>query len=270
VPIHAVGRLQDVCPLLALDAHPEEWERIRRMKCPHCLESFHRDEGAAPPGQTLLWKREILKDCDGAQWVIRHTLCPACNRVIIWVDRIDLLGGGRIIATSQVVPKGTARSSLSPVIPSHFADDYREASNVLADSPKASAALSRRCLQRLLREKAGVKHGDLYDEIQEVLEAKSLPTYLAEQLHNVREIGKFAAHPIKSKSSGEIVDVEPGEAEWSLDTLESLFDFYFVAPEKLKARRDALSQKLSDAESRKGKGDSSGQTPSGEQKKTPG
>ncbi len=36
----------------------------------------------------------------------------------------------------------------------------------------------------------------------------------------VRVIGNFAAHPIKSKSTGEIVDVEPGEAEWNLNTLE--------------------------------------------------
>jgi hypothetical protein len=33
-------------------------------------------------------------------------------------------------------------------------------------------------------------------------------------LDAIRTIGNFAAHPIKSTSSGEIVDVEPGEAEW--------------------------------------------------------
>jgi hypothetical protein len=31
--------------------------------------------------------------------------------------------------------------------------------------------------------------------------------------HTVRTIGNFAAHPIKSTSTGTIVDVEPGEAE---------------------------------------------------------
>jgi hypothetical protein len=45
----------------------------------------------------------------------------------------------------------------------------------------------------------------------------------------------------------EIVPVEPGEAEWNLDVLESLFDFYFVAPARTKARRDALNKKLADA-----------------------
>ncbi len=60
-------------------------------------------------------------------------------------------------------------------------------------------------------------------------------------------IGAFAAHPIKSKASGEIIDVEPGEAEWNLDVLESLFDFYFTQPALLKKKREALNTKLKEA-----------------------
>ncbi len=63
----------------------------------------------------------------------------------------------------------------------------------------------------------------------------------------MRNIGNFAAHPTKSDSSGEIVDVEPGEADWLLETLEGLFDFYFVQPKLLEAKRAALNQKLEDA-----------------------
>lgn len=114
-------------------------------------------------------------------------------------------------------------------------------------SPKASAALSRRCLQHVLREKAGVKKGNLYDEIEEIVSSGKLPSDLAEALHHVRVIGNFAAHPEKSTSTGEIVDVEPGEAEWTLDVLESLFDYYFVRPAKLAERKKALDQKLTDA-----------------------
>ena len=40
--------------------------------------------------------------------------------------------------------------------------------------------------------------------------------------------------------------VELHEAEWNLDVLESLFDFYFVQPARAKARRDALNKKLAD------------------------
>jgi hypothetical protein len=41
--------------------------------------------------------------------------------------------------------------------------------------------------------------------------------------------------------------VEPGEAEWNLDVLEALFDFYFVQPELLKKKRAALDAKLAEA-----------------------
>ena len=74
-----------------------------------------------------------------------------------------------------------------------------------------------------------------------------LPSYLAEAIDAVRVTGNFAAHPIKSRSTGEIVDVEPGEADANLDVLEGLFDFYYVAPARQKARRDALNSKLGDA-----------------------
>ena len=92
-----------------------------------------------------------------------------------------------------------------------------------------------------------MKKGDLYDEIGEVLDSNQLPTWLADDLDAVRNVGNFAAHPIKSKNTGEIVDVEPGEAEWLLDVLEGLFDFYFVAPAKAAARRSALDAKLGEA-----------------------
>lgn len=146
-----------------------------------------------------------------------------------------------------VRPKALSRPQLPPEVPVEFATDYYEAVAVLSDSQKASAALSRRCLQHLVREKAGVKHGDLANEIQQVLDSKQLPTHLAESLDAIRNIGNFAAHPIKSKHTGEITDVENGEAEWLIEVLEQLFDFYFVQPARSKARRDALNAKLESA-----------------------
>jgi hypothetical protein len=115
---------------------------------------------------------------------------------------------------------------------------------VLQDSPKASAALSRRCLQHILHEKANVKEGNLSQEIQKVLDSKQLPTHLAESLDAVRIVGNFAAHPQKSTHTGEIQDVELGEADWSLDVIEHLLDFYFVQPARSKLKRAALDAKL--------------------------
>jgi hypothetical protein len=132
-------------------------------------------------------------------------------------------------------------------VPALFADDYKEACLVLSDSPKASGALSRRCLQNLLREVAKVKPGNLADEIQQAVDSGGLPSSLVDSIDAIRNIGNFAAHPMKSQKSGEIMPVEPGEAEWNLDVLESLFDFYFVQPEVIRKKREALNKKLQDA-----------------------
>jgi hypothetical protein len=151
-----------------------------------------------------------------------------------------------VLKTERLVqPKGIARVPLPPEVPPQYTADYGEACTVLSDSAKASAALSRRCLQHLLRDAAKTKNRDLFDQIGEVI--PTLPSHLAEAVDAVRNIGNFAAHPIKSTNTGEIVDVEPGEAEWNLEVLEGLFDFYFVQPAILKKKRDALNAKLAEA-----------------------
>ncbi len=119
----------------------------------------------------------------------------------------------RINSAQLVRPKVASRTPVPKEVPKEFSCDYNESCMVFADSPKASAALSRRCLQHILREKAGVKKDDLANEIQQVIDSRQLPSHLADSLDAVRNIGAFAAHPIKSKTTGEIVEVEPGEAE---------------------------------------------------------
>jgi hypothetical protein len=205
------------------------------MKCPHCLDSIHE-----------AWTNQgnFTADLDGSHWSIHHMKCPACGKVIA---KLVNWTNANVNSERLVVPKAPARVPLSPDVPPEFGDDYQEACLVLADSPKASAALSRRCLQHLLREKAGVKPSELYHEIQETLDSKALPMYLAEAVDAVRVLGNFAAHPVKSKNTGEIVPVEDGEAEWVLDTLEGLFEFYFVQPLLLRKKKDALNQKLAEA-----------------------
>ena len=146
--------------------------------------------------------------------------------------------------TRLLYPPGSSRPPVPAEVPIHMAEDYNEASLVHPFSPKASAALSRRCLQAVLREAGGSAKNNLVDQIDEVL--PRLPSHLQKSLDAVRNIGNFATHPIKSQSTGTIVDVDPGEAEWNLDTLEALFDFYYVQPRTLEEKRRALDKKLKD------------------------
>lgn len=139
----------------------------------------------------------------------------------------------------------TSRSPIPREVPSHIAQDYREAVLVLPISPKASAALSRRCLQSVLREVGQTRAKDLADQIKEVL--PHLPSRIADNLDVVRVIGNFAAHPLKSQATGIILDVEVGEADWNLDVLDTLFDYYYLRPELERKKREALNQKLKEA-----------------------
>ncbi len=210
------------------------------MKCPYCQTDFHGNPVTLP----------LDSDTEGAWGAVKH-ICPACLRIVIelvCVQQFSGAGKGEHFTNPKkrflAYPRAAARPAPPPEVPKEFADDFVEASLVLADSPKASAALSRRCLQHLLRERAGVKHSDLAKEIAQVISGHMLPSHLAEAIDAIRIIGNFAAHPIKSTGSGEIVPVEPGEAEWTLDVLEGLFDFFFVQPELLKQRHAALNAKL--------------------------
>jgi Domain of unknown function (DUF4145) len=214
------------------------------MQCPHCLIAFHESWTLVP----------LIGDVDNtALWLIRHTICPACKRLIVQFGQAHVFPGpanNLNISCHEttfrfVRPIAISRPRLPAEVPTDFSTDYYEAVAVLADSQKASAALSRRCLQYLLREKAATKRRGLAEQIQEVLDSGRLPSHLADNLDAIRNVGNYAAHPSKSTNTGEIVDVEPHEAEWLIEVLEGLFDFYFVQPAKSKARRDALDAKLS-------------------------
>ena len=214
------------------------------MKCPHCLENFDELQFA---------HTEVIgKDADG-YWGIQQTTCTACRRFIVFLQYGPDAAKGPyghpvriepIVMSVMVRPRGSSRPPVPPGVRVDIASDYREACLVLADSAKASAALSRRCLQSLLRERLGKRLRSLDVEIDAVLELKELPSDLGKQLDAVRLIGNFAAHPEKSEHTGEIVDVEPHEAEWNLDVLEELFDFYYVRGVRLAKRLQGLNEKL--------------------------
>ncbi len=217
------------------------------MKCPHCLVEFHDKPVLVSLG----------RDKDG-DWAVLKADCPACKRMVLRLctGRAIFMPGNTFKTLTDVTdvvlfyPKGSNRPPCPEEVKqasASIAADYREACLVLPDSAKASAALSRRCLQHVLREKAQTKSKDLFDQIQEVLDGGKVPSHIEESLEAVRVIGNFAAHAIKSQSTGAIVDVEPGEAEWNLEALEALFDFYYVQPAKTALRKAALNKKLADA-----------------------
>lgn len=225
-----------------------------RAKCPYCSTTVRLEK----PN----FSQRTEPNQDGDTRVVRFSPhagtgldlvasgCPECRHIIVTVHEINKDNSesvskvsGRVIwpLSSGRPPVPAEVQTTSPTI----AQDYEEACLVLPFSPKASAALSRRCLQVVLREKGNSTKKYLAEQIDEVL--PNLPGYIAQNLEAMRQIGNFAAHEQKSKNTGAILDVEPGEAEWNLDILESLFDFYYVKPALEQKKRDEMNKKLAEA-----------------------
>jgi len=167
------------------------------------------------------------------EMLIQYSQCPECLKFLIAGEQTT----ENVTVEHQLWPLTTLRNPVPLQVPPHIAQDYNEAALILWLSPKASAALSRRCLQIVLREKGATKSKDLNDQINEVL--LSLPSHIAQNLDTIRVVGNFAAHPITSQVTG--------EAEWNLDVLDALFDFYYVRPDLEQKKRDAINQKLQEA-----------------------
>lgn len=203
------------------------------MKCPHCQVVFHESWTTVVAGRDAFGVRTF-----------EYMNCPACHTIVVVLQTTGVKGS---ISWETIFPPRVPPREIPSEVTDPYAKFFGQASLVLVDSPMASAALSRTCLQLIIRDKAEITRKNLSNEIDALLESNQLPTHLAEDVDAVRTVGNFAAHPIKSTNTGEVVEVEDGEAEWLLDVIEGLFDFYFVMPERSKANRDALNKKLKDS-----------------------
>ncbi len=215
------------------------------MRCPHCLIGIKLD----------IKERVSFPDYDfsttnlGKEFI--HGICPECNSLVVvlrlgkyrWVDAEE---PGEVSEIQQeiIIYPSTAKRSVEAEVPKEYRDAFNEANSVLPISPKASAALSRRLLQQILQGKYGIRKRDLNQEIDEFIQLPNIPSEISGAIDAIRNVGNFAAHPMKYTNSGEIVEGEKGEAEWLLDVLEQLFDCAFTQPAKAQKRKDELNKKL--------------------------
>jgi len=95
------------------------------------------------------------------------------------------------ILTWQLKPSSQALQFPS-FIPKAIVTDYEEACLIRDLSPKASATLSRRCLQGIIRDFWGGKKGRLVDEINAIKDLVDSITW--EAIDSVRSIGNIGAH----------------------------------------------------------------------------
>lgn len=125
----------------------------------------------------------------------------------------------------QLKPNSMAKNFPS-YIPKAILDDYNEACLIRDLSPKASATLSRRCLQGMIRDFWQVSgKPNLYEEIK-AIEQKIDPSTLKAILA-VKDIGNIGAH--MEQDVNLIIDVEKEEAQALIRLIEILLKDWYIA-----------------------------------------
>lgn len=221
------------------------------MNCPYCKKEIF------PEHSSTVLERPRLCKMQGGIYNGREiyfestvTVCPNCAGAAIDLYIITSGQHATVVDTVRAIPRGGPFPSCPAEVPAVISADYAEANEVLPISPKASAALARRCLQAILSAH-GYQGRNLVKQVDAVLaeadSAKALPTALKENIDAIRNFGNFSAHPVTDQTTFQVVEVEEGEAEWCLQILLDLFDHYYVAPARAAEKRAALSAKLAAA-----------------------
>ncbi|HIE1896016.1 TPA: DUF4145 domain-containing protein [Pseudomonas aeruginosa] len=123
-------------------------------------------------------------------------------------------------------------------IPLPLLKDYEEACLIRDLSPKASATLSRRCLQGMIRDFWRVSEANLFLEINAIKDKVDPVTWSA--IDAVRSIGNIGAH--MEKDINLVVEVEPAEAQLLIGLIEMLLkDWYVVRFERQKQLEDIVT-----------------------------
>ncbi|MDH4270147.1 MAG: DUF4145 domain-containing protein [Dehalococcoidia bacterium] len=114
-------------------------------------------------------------------------------------------------------------------------------------SPKASATLSRRCLQGIIRDfwRGKVKPGRLAREIEQLEGLVDDDTWQA--IDGVRSVGNIGAH--MEEDINVIVDVEPHEAQLLVELIEILLKEWYVARQQKRLHLEAIRKLSAEKES---------------------
>lgn len=147
--------------------------------------------------------------------------CPNCGKYTILCNGI----GDDVKGTNVKIQPSSSAKQFPEYIPTAIRQDYEEACSIVSLSPKASATLSRRCLQGMIRDFWAIKEPNLAKEISQ-LEGK-IPAQQWKVINGVRRIGNIGAH--MEKDINLIVDIDPDEAEKLLKLIELLIDKWYIA-----------------------------------------
>lgn len=215
------------------------------QRCPHCGTITYFERKLIWPissikSLTPVMRAKLHTDSDGNQVLVNK--CLGCSKIIIELDNSVGPFKNRI----WPLTKRTAPFEVA-LVPEQINKDYQEAALIETLSPGASAAISRRCLQNILKDKyAGIilDAFNLKKQVQLTLDANVFPSHITDELHGIRSIGNHSAHTNVDPITNEIVEVGQTEAAACLDVVEQIIDFCYVQPANAKKRKAEREKKF--------------------------
>lgn len=230
-------------------------QELKSHICPYCGKAFPKIDGVTyfsdyvsftPNNReqpTILnqIERKIFRERGNAGIPLTETVwvyiavCPDCLKASLSISA----AGGTLEKVSYNYPPPNI-TNYPEYIPEQIRRDYSEAALIIDLSPKASATLSRRCLQGIIRDFWGITPDfwnthekirtacrvskdapnkvNLFQEIRAVEEIGGISAPIIAAFKQLKDIGNIGAHP--EMDAGVIVDVEPGEAKALVKLIE--------------------------------------------------
>lgn len=179
---------------MAKEKHFSPEHATGQFHCPHCgvyAKQRWSHLSAVGDAHTTYWGHGPVKDPSSIQgrtlqtgtlsdaWTI--SFCEHCGDAIIWFDK------------KIIYPKKITADSPNQDLSEEIKKDYREAANVLADSPRSAAAILRLAVQKLCKQ-LGEKGENINDDIAALVKKGLNPT-IQKSLDVLRITGNNAVHP---------------------------------------------------------------------------
>lgn len=205
--------------------------------CPYCNRDCTLGEDDIRISSTELFLSPLHGHLE-TEYKIYICPSPACRKIAI---EARIYKGRthpkKIIYEWLLVPESNAKP-FPDYIPSQLRNDYYEACLIVNKSPKASATLSRRCLQGMIRDFWGISDRTLNQEILALREHIDHQTWNA--IDSVRKVGNIGAHMERDVNT--IIDIDPEEANLLIGLIETLFADWYINRYNREQRMLAISE----------------------------
>lgn len=185
----------------------------------------------------------MVRDEEDQYFRIVQYRCPNCKEIsIVFIGESGKVAG----RTVNIYPQSVF-ITFPEYVPEAIRKDYEEACSILELSSKASATLSRRCLQGMIRDFWGIQKSRLVDEINALKD--KVPADQWRVIDGLRQLGNIGAH--MEKDINVIVEIDPEEAQKLIKLVELLIrDWYINRHEQQQLYADILGIEANKKEQR--------------------